>query len=228
MSFVMFAILATAAPLSKLPATSLRRYSDLVGFLILCAAIVLILIAMRINAWSKSQPDRRYIVVNTPEGHRRVVERPATATGGASTQARPQPQAQPLAQPEDEPLAQSQPPPPDQPVTTTPVTTTPVTTRPPVTTTPVTTTPVSATPEPPLQTDAPGGSDAESASDPPEPPTPLEMLSPKIVAVPPQLAAQVVTLMNSRQEVSAVRLLCDELRIGILDAQRTARSLVGR
>jgi cell division septation protein DedD len=222
MSFVMFAILATAAPLSKLPATSLRRYSDLVGFLILCAAIVLILIAMRINAWSKSQPDRRYIVVNTPEGHRRVVERPATATGGASTQARPQPQAQPLAQPEDEPLAQSQPPPPDQPVTTTPVTTTPVST------TPVSTTPVSATPEPPMQTDAPGGSDAESASDPPEPPTPLEMLSPKIVAVPPPLAAQVVTLMNSRQEVSAVRLLCDELRIGILDAQRTARSLVGR
>ena len=203
----MFAILATAVPLSKLPATSLRRYSDPVGFLILCAAIVLILIAMRINAWSKSQPDRRYIVVNTPEGHRSVVERPATAAGAAPTRARPQPQAQPLAQPEDEPLARSQPPPPDQPVTTTPVAT---------------------TPQPPMQTDAPGGSDAESASDPPELPTPLDMLSPKIVAVPPPLAAQVVTLMNRGQEVSAVRLLCDELRIGILDAQRTARSLVGR
>ena len=61
-----------------------------------------------------------------------------------------------------------------------------------------------------------------------EPPSPLDMLSPKIAQVPPQLAARVVTLMNKRQEVSAVRLLCDELRIGILDAQKTARSLVGR
>ncbi len=61
-----------------------------------------------------------------------------------------------------------------------------------------------------------------------EPPSPLDMLSPKIAHVPPELAAKVVTLMNKRQEVSAVRLLCDELRIGILDAQKTARSLVGR
>jgi hypothetical protein len=203
------------------------------GFLILCGAIVLILVAIRVNAWSKSQPDRRYIVVNTAEGDRVVVERPATATRGAAPRARPQPQAQPLAQPEDEPLAQSQPPSPDQPVSTTPVTTTPVTTAPmtttPVTTEPMTTTPVTTTPEPPMQTeDAAGAGDVESASDPPEPPTPLDILSPKIVAVPPPLAAQVVTLMNRRQEVSAVRLLCDELRIGILDAQRTARSLVGR
>jgi hypothetical protein len=193
------------------------------GFLILCGAIVLILVAIRVNAWSKSQPDRRYMVVNTAEGDRVVVERPATATRGAAPRARPQPQAQPLAQPEDEPLAQSQPPSPDQPVSTTPVTTTPVTTA------PMTTTPVTTTPEPPMQTeDAAGAGDVESASDPPEPPTPLDILSPKIVAVPPPLAAQVVTLMNRRQEVSAVRLLCDELRIGILDAQRTARSLVGR
>jgi hypothetical protein len=193
------------------------------GFLILCGAIVLILVAIRVNAWSKSKPDRRYIVVNTAEGDRVVVERPATATWGAAPRARPQPQAQPLAQPEDEPLAQSQPPSPDQPVSTTPVTTTPVTTA------PMTTTPVTTTPEPPMQTeDAAGAGDVESASDPPEPPTPLDILSPKIVAVPPPLAAQVVTLMNRRQEVSAVRLLCDELRIGILDAQRTARSLVGR
>jgi hypothetical protein len=61
-----------------------------------------------------------------------------------------------------------------------------------------------------------------------EPPSPLEMLSPKIAQVPPELAARVVALMNKRQDVSAVRLLCDELRIGILDAQKTARSLVGR
>jgi hypothetical protein len=54
------------------------------------------------------------------------------------------------------------------------------------------------------------------------------MLSPKIAQVTPELAAQVVALMNKRQEVSAVRLLCDQLRIGILDAQKTARSLVGR
>jgi hypothetical protein len=194
-----------------------------VGFLILCAAIVLILIAIRVNAWSKSQPDRRYIVVNTAEGDRMVVERPATATRGGPTRARPQPQAQPLAQPEDEPLAQSQPPSPDQPVSTTPVSTAPVTT------TPVITTPVTTAPEPPMQThDDAGGGDVDSASYPPEPPTPLDILSPKIVTVPPPLAAQVVTLMNRRQEVSAVRLLCDELRIGILDAQRTARSLVGR
>jgi hypothetical protein len=64
--------------------------------------------------------------------------------------------------------------------------------------------------------------------EPPEPPSPLDMLSPKIAQVPPELAARVVTLMNKRQEVSAVRLLCDELRIGILDAQKTARSLVRR
>ncbi len=66
------------------------------------------------------------------------------------------------------------------------------------------------------------------AGEPLEPLSPLDMLSPKIAQVPPELAARVVTLMNKRQEVSAVRLLCDELRIGILDAQKTARSLVGR
>jgi hypothetical protein len=69
---------------------------------------------------------------------------------------------------------------------------------------------------------------ADPAVEPPEPPSPLDMLNPKIAPVPPQLAARVVELMNKRQEVPAVRLLCDELRIGILDAQKTARSLVGR
>jgi hypothetical protein len=72
------------------------------------------------------------------------------------------------------------------------------------------------------------GIEVEPAAETRQPPSPLDMLSPKIVQVPPQLAARVVSLMNKRQEVSAVRLLCDELRIGILDAQKTARSLVGR
>jgi hypothetical protein len=34
-------------------------------------------------------------------------------------------------------------------------------------------------------------------------------------------------LMDKQYEVMAVRLLCDELHIGILDAQKTVRTLVG-
>jgi hypothetical protein len=158
-----------------------------VGFLILCAAIAVILIAMRINAWSKTPPPRRIIV-------------------------EPEAQAVPLAQPEDEPLAMAQPPP-DQPT---------------------------ATPAPTQAADiAAPVEDGDAEINPPEPEgpldvlspepaSPLDVLSPKIADVPPELADQVVTLMSKHQEVSAVRLLCDELRIGILDAQKTARSLIGR
>jgi hypothetical protein len=81
---------------------------------------------------------------------------------------------------------------------------------------------------PPPATGQPTGVAADRAGEQFEPPSPLDILSPKVAHVPPELAARVIALMNKRQEVSAVRLLCDELRIGILDAQKTARSLEGR
>jgi hypothetical protein len=182
-----------------------------VGFLLVCAVIAVIMIATRINARSRSRPGypvprllggpkgRRLIVVDTPEGGRKVIESPPAAPpqqptrrSGAATrgqtmaQATAPPQAQVPAQPAPAPQAPQ---------------------------------PTSA---------APVEVEAVRAGEPLEPPSPLDMLSPKIAHVPPELAATVVTLMNKRQEVSAVRLLCDELRIGILDAQKTARSLVGR
>jgi|SoiMethySBSTD1v2_1073268.scaffolds.fasta_scaffold504157_2 hypothetical protein len=51
---------------------------------------------------------------------------------------------------------------------------------------------------------------------------------PQVVELPPELEAQALDLMKRHQEVAAVRLLCDTLGIGILDAQRTIRALVGR
>jgi hypothetical protein len=191
--------------------SGVRGYSDAVWFLVLCAVIAVILIAMRINAWSKTRPDPRFIVVNTPEGDQQVIQRPpapARSDARATTQAQATAQArrggQPEARTETEPRAQLQEQVPAQAEPT--------------------------APETPMQQAVGALSEVGTgrAVEPPEPPSPLDMLNPKIAQVPPQLAARVVELMNKRQEVSAVRLLCDELLIGILDAQKTARSLVGR
>jgi hypothetical protein len=43
----------------------------------------------------------------------------------------------------------------------------------------------------------------------------------------PELVGQVRALMESGFEAGAVRLLCDELGVGIVEAQRTARALSG-
>jgi hypothetical protein len=51
---------------------------------------------------------------------------------------------------------------------------------------------------------------------------------PRVVELPPELEAEALDLMRRRQEVAAVRLVCDSMGVGILDAQRTVRSLVGR
>jgi hypothetical protein len=51
---------------------------------------------------------------------------------------------------------------------------------------------------------------------------------PRVLELPPELEAEALDLMRRRQEVAAVRLVCDTMDVGILDAQRTVRSLVGR
>lgn len=51
---------------------------------------------------------------------------------------------------------------------------------------------------------------------------------PRVLDLPPELEAEALDLMRRRQEVAAVRLVCDSMGVGILDAQRTVRSLVGR
>lgn len=51
---------------------------------------------------------------------------------------------------------------------------------------------------------------------------------PQVVELPPELEAEAIDLMKRHQEVAAVRLICDTIGVGILDAQRTVRSLVGR
>jgi hypothetical protein len=51
---------------------------------------------------------------------------------------------------------------------------------------------------------------------------------PRVIELPPELEAEAAELMRRHQEVAAVRLVCDSMGVGILDAQRTVRSLVGR
>jgi hypothetical protein len=51
---------------------------------------------------------------------------------------------------------------------------------------------------------------------------------PRVIDLPPELADEVRELMGRRQEVAAVRLVCDSMGVGILDAQRTVRSLPDR
>jgi hypothetical protein len=51
---------------------------------------------------------------------------------------------------------------------------------------------------------------------------------PRVIDLPTELADEVRELMGRRQEVAAVRLICDSMGVGILDAQRTVRSLTGR
>ena len=51
---------------------------------------------------------------------------------------------------------------------------------------------------------------------------------PQVLDLPPDLEAEARGLMERKQEVAAVRLVCDSMGVGILDAQRTVRSLVDR
>ena len=50
---------------------------------------------------------------------------------------------------------------------------------------------------------------------------------PQTVALTPDLRQQVLDLMDQGYEVMAVRLVCDEMDVGILDAHKTVRSLAG-
>ncbi|HSS68222.1 MAG TPA: hypothetical protein VLK34_06690, partial [Nocardioidaceae bacterium] len=50
---------------------------------------------------------------------------------------------------------------------------------------------------------------------------------PQTVALPPDIRQQVLDLMALGHEVMAVRLVCDEMDVGILDAQKTVRSAAG-
>ena len=52
-------------------------------------------------------------------------------------------------------------------------------------------------------------------------------VGPQVVPLTPALREQVVELMRQNYEVMAVRLLCDELGVGILDAQQTVRAAAG-
>jgi hypothetical protein len=51
---------------------------------------------------------------------------------------------------------------------------------------------------------------------------------PQVLDLPPELASEARELMERKQEVAAVRLVCDTMGVGILDAQRTVRALVDR
>jgi hypothetical protein len=50
---------------------------------------------------------------------------------------------------------------------------------------------------------------------------------PQTVPLPPALREQVLELMDKGHEVAAVRLVCDEMDAGILEAQKTVRNLAG-
>jgi hypothetical protein len=60
-----------------------------------------------------------------------------------------------------------------------------------------------------------------------EVPGPVTRSSQPVVDVGAELEGRVRALMSSGFEAGAVRLLCDELGIGIHDAQQTARALAG-
>ncbi len=53
------------------------------------------------------------------------------------------------------------------------------------------------------------------------------LAGPQALALPPDLRQQVLDLMDQGYEVAAVRLVCDEMDVGILDAHTTVRSLAG-
>jgi hypothetical protein len=53
------------------------------------------------------------------------------------------------------------------------------------------------------------------------------LAGPQIVPLSPELQTRVLELMDQNFEVMAVRLLCDELHVGILDAHKTVRTLAG-
>jgi hypothetical protein len=50
---------------------------------------------------------------------------------------------------------------------------------------------------------------------------------PQTVALPPEVRQRVLDLMAQGHEVTAVRLVCDEMNVGILDAHKTVRSAAG-
>jgi len=51
--------------------------------------------------------------------------------------------------------------------------------------------------------------------------------APQQLELPAELRARVLELMEQNYEVGAVRLVCDEMGVGILDAQKTVRTLAG-
>jgi hypothetical protein len=98
-------------------------------------------------------------------------------------------------------------------------------------------------PEPNETSDATLSEPADTAASPLRPPgamSPAELMGvsddeefapirdPQVLDLPPELASEARSLMERKQEVAAVRLVCDTMGVGILDAQRTVRALVGR
>lgn len=51
--------------------------------------------------------------------------------------------------------------------------------------------------------------------------------APQQLELPAELRARALELMEQNYEVGAVRLVCDEMGVGILDAQKTVRTLAG-
>jgi hypothetical protein len=96
-----------------------------------------------------------------------------------------------------------------------------------------------AAPAAPTAPTAPAAPAASAAEPGPTPAVSPELLAglqdedfairdPQVLDLPPDLAAEARDLMERKQEVAAVRLVCDSMGVGILDAQRTVRALVNR
>jgi hypothetical protein len=62
---------------------------------------------------------------------------------------------------------------------------------------------------------------------PPVEVTPASLVGPQVIDLPLDLQRRALELMKQHYEVGAVRLICDETGAGILDAQKTVRSLAG-
>lgn len=57
--------------------------------------------------------------------------------------------------------------------------------------------------------------------------TPASLVGPQVIDLPLDLQRRALELMKQHYEVGAVRLICDETGAGILDAQKTVRTLAG-
>jgi hypothetical protein len=121
------------------------------------------------------------------------------------------------AEPDTEPGSSPKPPPPPPPVSTEEV-------------------PTLVSEAGPAASEPAGSETAEESTEPtildigdPEADVELTVVrGPRVLDLPPELAEEVRGLMHKHQEVAAVRLVCDSMGVGIIDAQRTVRALVGR